>query len=147
MSTHSDAAFNRCHPVRQWSGSSSASLQLQATTRCWKGCKREAGSTRREAGSGRREAGGGKQGCRRCNSIGSGAAFFAGNGTDPPKSSRGRQSHAQGRESDEAKRPASEHLHHVFALQQLPPRTVLLDQQGEIPLHQELPRSQGGSCC
>src|SRR6202022_551592 len=36
MSTHSDAAFNKCHPVRQWSGSSSVSLPPQATTRCWK---------------------------------------------------------------------------------------------------------------
>src|SRR6267154_1744937 len=52
MSTHSDAAYNRCHPVRQWSGSSSASLPPQATTRCWKGCKREAGRGKRVAGSG-----------------------------------------------------------------------------------------------
>src|SRR6266478_8721987 len=57
MSTHSDAAFNRCHPVRQWSGSSSASLQPQATTRCWKGCRREAKSGKRVAGGGKRVAG------------------------------------------------------------------------------------------
>src|SRR6266566_1920491 len=40
MSTHSDAVFNRCHPARRWSGSSSASRRLQATTRCWKGYSR-----------------------------------------------------------------------------------------------------------
>src|SRR5258706_676484 len=62
MSTHSDAAFNRCHPVRQWSGSSSASLQLQATTRCWKGCRREAGGGKREADRGKRVAPSGKRG-------------------------------------------------------------------------------------
>src|SRR3981081_256106 len=36
MFTHSDAAYSKCLPVRQWSGSSSASLLRQATTRCWK---------------------------------------------------------------------------------------------------------------
>src|ERR1700694_5792837 len=36
MFTHSDAGFSKCHPVRQWNGSSSASLPPQATTRCWK---------------------------------------------------------------------------------------------------------------
>src|SRR6202171_1724592 len=36
MSTHSDAVFSKCHPVRQWSGSSSVSLPPQATTRCGK---------------------------------------------------------------------------------------------------------------
>src|SRR6266852_2751390 len=43
MSTHSDAVFNRCRPARRWSGSSSASLRPQATTRCWK-VYRRAGS-------------------------------------------------------------------------------------------------------
>src|ERR1700674_270044 len=36
MSTHSDAVFSKCRPVRQWNGSSSASPPRQATTRCWK---------------------------------------------------------------------------------------------------------------
>src|ERR1700716_9331 len=36
MFTHSDAACSKCRPVRQWNGSSSASLPPQATTRCWK---------------------------------------------------------------------------------------------------------------
>src|ERR1700686_3418711 len=45
MSTHSDAAFSKCHPVRQWSGSSSASRPRQATTRCWK-AYRPSGSMR-----------------------------------------------------------------------------------------------------
>src|SRR6267142_1610866 len=36
MSIHSDAVFNRCHPARRWSGSSSASRRHQATTRCSK---------------------------------------------------------------------------------------------------------------
>src|SRR6266550_9003449 len=36
MSTHSDAVFNRCHPVRRWNGSLSASRRPQATTRCSK---------------------------------------------------------------------------------------------------------------
>src|SRR6267378_324045 len=36
MFTHSDAVCSKCHPVRQWSGSSSVSLPRQATTRCWK---------------------------------------------------------------------------------------------------------------
>src|SRR6202171_6742697 len=36
MFTHSDAVFSKCHPVRLWSGSSSASPPPQATTRCWK---------------------------------------------------------------------------------------------------------------
>src|SRR5476651_1242142 len=39
MSTHSDAAFNRCHPARRWNGSSNASQRRQATTRCWKVCR------------------------------------------------------------------------------------------------------------
>src|ERR1700686_3609242 len=50
MSTHSDAVFSKCPPARRWSGLSSASLRRQATTRCWKGCEREAGSGKREAG-------------------------------------------------------------------------------------------------
>src|ERR1700674_5236302 len=45
MSTHSDAVFSKCHPVRQWSGSLSASLPPQATTRCWK-AYRPSGSMR-----------------------------------------------------------------------------------------------------
>ena len=36
MSIHSDAVFNRCHPARRWSGSSSASRRRQATTPCSK---------------------------------------------------------------------------------------------------------------
>src|ERR1700738_694182 len=36
MFTHSDAVFSKCRPVRQWNGSSNASLPPQATTRCWK---------------------------------------------------------------------------------------------------------------
>src|SRR3981081_3546242 len=54
MFTHSDAAFNKCHPVRQWSGSSSASQPRQATTRCWKAYrgKLEAGSAKRSARGG-----------------------------------------------------------------------------------------------
>src|ERR1700674_392655 len=36
MSTHSDAVFSKCRPVRQWNGSSSASPPHQATTRCLK---------------------------------------------------------------------------------------------------------------
>src|SRR6266513_4705099 len=36
MSIHSDAVFNRCHPARRWSGSSSASRRRRATTRCSK---------------------------------------------------------------------------------------------------------------
>src|SRR2546423_293907 len=50
MSTHLDAVFSKCHPVRQWSGSSSASPPPPATTRCWK-AYRLTGSGKREAGS------------------------------------------------------------------------------------------------
>src|SRR6266404_7557100 len=57
MSTPLGAVYNRCRPVPPWNGSSSASLLRQATTRCSRGCKREAG--RREAGSGKGEAGSG----------------------------------------------------------------------------------------
>src|SRR4051812_39290394 len=60
MSTPSDAAYNRCRPVPLWNGSSNASRRRQATTRCWKDCRREARGGRREAGrreAGRREAG------------------------------------------------------------------------------------------
>src|SRR5438105_6962631 len=52
MSTPLDAAYNRCRPVPLWNGSSSASQRRRVTTRCWKGCRREAGGGRREAGSG-----------------------------------------------------------------------------------------------
>src|SRR3954470_6018811 len=55
MFTPSDAAYNRCRPVPLWNGSSNASRRRQATTRCWKDCKREAGGGKREAGGGRRE--------------------------------------------------------------------------------------------
>src|SRR5258705_11043624 len=51
MSTHSDAVSSKCLPAPRWSGSSSASLRRQATTRCWKGCKGKAGRGTREAGS------------------------------------------------------------------------------------------------
>src|SRR6266576_3292781 len=40
MSIPSGAVYNKCRPVRPWNGLSSASLLRQATTRCWKGCKR-----------------------------------------------------------------------------------------------------------
>src|SRR2546423_1091918 len=36
MSIHSDAVFNRCHPVRRWNGSSNVSRLRPATTRCSK---------------------------------------------------------------------------------------------------------------
>src|SRR2546423_853901 len=50
MSTHLDAVFSKCHPVRQWSGSSSASPPPPATTRCWKAYSLT-GRRKREAGS------------------------------------------------------------------------------------------------
>src|SRR5438067_10816453 len=48
MFTRLDAAYNRCRPVPPWNGSSSASRLRKATTRCWKGYRRE----KREAGTG-----------------------------------------------------------------------------------------------
>src|SRR2546429_2872252 len=48
MFTRLDAAYNRCRPVPPWNGSSSASRLRKATTRFWKGYRRE----KREAGSG-----------------------------------------------------------------------------------------------
>src|SRR5438876_7253130 len=52
MSTPLDAVFSRCRPVRLWNGSSSASRRRRATTRCWKGYRREEGRGKAEEGSG-----------------------------------------------------------------------------------------------
>src|SRR2546423_191301 len=60
MSTPFDAVSSRCRPVRLWNGSSSASQRRQATTRCWKGSRGEAGSGKREGGKAKREDGIGK---------------------------------------------------------------------------------------
>src|SRR5256714_2064634 len=60
MSTPFDAVSSRCRPVRLWNGSSSASQRRQATTRCWKGSRGEAGRGKREAGKAKRDDGIGK---------------------------------------------------------------------------------------
>src|SRR2546423_5120767 len=72
MSIPSDAVSSRCRPVRLWNGSSSASRQRRATTRCWKGCKGEEGRGKGEERQ--RKDGSGAAG--RLEAIFAGAALF-----------------------------------------------------------------------
>src|SRR2546423_4896561 len=77
MSIPSDAVSSRCRPVRLWNGSSSASRQRRATTRCWKGCKGEEGRGKGEEGQrkeGQRKDGSGAAG--RLGAIFAGATLF-----------------------------------------------------------------------